>query len=437
MKGSRERTRLADVVQTQKGYAFKSAWYTDSGRPIVKVSDFTHDSIDCSNLVCIPDNIAAEYLKYELGTGDVVVQTVGSWPSNPASVVGRCVRIPETAAGALLNQNAVKLSPSKYVDPRFLYYLLRNEDFKTYIIGTAQGAASQAAITLESIRAYEFDRPSLPFQRRVAGILSAYDDLIENNQRRIKILEEMARSLYREWFVNFRFPGHESGRRTFNRPNPMPEGWEGRFSELANLERIGINPSEFPDEEFEHFSIPAFDDERRPVVERGETILSSKYRVGTSCVLLSKLNPRIRRVWLPEPSGQRAAIASTEFLVLNPRPGISREFIYAHCCSEEFAEGFNSLAIGTSTSHQRVKPDDLLAMSTIVPDPRTIEFFTCFVRPVFALQQRLRVASTNLRRTRDLLLPRLLSGQVSLDVDEEVPQESGVERREQDEIGLA
>src|SRR5215472_7808938 len=223
---SRQRTRLGEVVQTQKGYAFKSAWYTDTGRPIVKVSDFTDDSIDCSNLVSIPEEIASGYLKYELGVGDVVVQTVGSWPSNPASVVGKCIRIPDTAAGALLNQNAVKLSPSKCIDPRFLYYLLRNQDFKTYIIGTAQGAASQAAITLESIRAYEFDLPPLRTQRQIAGILSAYDDLIENNQRRIKILEEMARSLYREWFVNFRFPGHEKVPLVDSPLGPIPKGWE-------------------------------------------------------------------------------------------------------------------------------------------------------------------------------------------------------------------
>ena len=79
-----ERTRLGDLVETQKGYAFKSGWYCDTGRPIVKVSDFTDDSIDSSNLVCIPENTAADYLKYELATGDVVIQTVGSWPSQPS-----------------------------------------------------------------------------------------------------------------------------------------------------------------------------------------------------------------------------------------------------------------------------------------------------------------------------------------------------------------
>jgi type I restriction enzyme S subunit len=135
---SAEKAALGEVVTTQKGYAFKSAWYTDSGRPIVKVSDFTDDSVYCGDLICIPEEVTKDYLQYELGTRDVVVQTVGSWPSNPASVVGKCVRIPKNAAGALLNQNAVKLTPSSRIDSGFLYYLLRNEDFKTYIVGTAQ-----------------------------------------------------------------------------------------------------------------------------------------------------------------------------------------------------------------------------------------------------------------------------------------------------------
>jgi type I restriction enzyme S subunit len=157
---ARERSKLGDLVETQKGFAFKSGWYCNKGRPIVKVSDFTQNSVDPFNLVCISEIIAADYLKYELDTDDVVVQTVGSWPSNPASVVGKCVRVPSSIAGALLNQNAVKLSPRDGLDRRFLFYLLRSNDFKTYIIGTAQGAASQAAITLEAIRGYAFERPA-------------------------------------------------------------------------------------------------------------------------------------------------------------------------------------------------------------------------------------------------------------------------------------
>jgi type I restriction enzyme S subunit len=114
------------------------------------------------------------------------------------------------------------------------------------------------------------------------------------------------------------------------------------------------------------------------------------------------------------PSGQRRAITSTEFLSLKPQPGVAREFIYAKCCSEEFSGQFGSLAIGTSTSHQRVKPENLLAMPSPVPDRKTIARFTKLVSPMLTVCQQLRLQIQNLRRTRDLLLPRLVSGDCTL-----------------------
>jgi type I restriction enzyme S subunit len=89
-------TQLGKHMQTQKGYAFKSKWYSVCGTPIVKVSNFTRDSIDFSNLTCIPDEIAAEHSKFALRTGDVVIQTVGSWPTNPESVAETCKHLSNT-----------------------------------------------------------------------------------------------------------------------------------------------------------------------------------------------------------------------------------------------------------------------------------------------------------------------------------------------------
>ncbi len=176
-----------------------------------------------------------------------------------------------------------------------------------------------------------------------------------------------------------------------------------------------MNPFDFPGEQFENVSLPAFDDGRQPGIELGETILSGKYCIDPSCVLLSKLNPRIPRIWLPKPSGQRRAVTSTEFLVLAPQSGVTREFIYAKCCSDEFAGQFSSPAIGTSTSHERVKPDNLLAMPSTVPDRKIIARFSSLVVPMLTASQQLRAKIQNLRRTRDLLLPRLLSGQIDVE----------------------
>jgi type I restriction enzyme, S subunit len=217
-----ELVTLSDCVKYFKGYAFKSQWYSADGHPIIKVSDFTSDSIDVSNQSRIKSEFALQFQKYAIHTGDVIIQTVGSWPDNPDSVVGKVVRANQLVNGALLNQNAVNIIPLNNINKTYLYYLLKSELFKGYIINTAQGAANQASITLESILGYKFLLPPLPTQRRIASILSAYDELIEVNNQRIKLLEETARQLYKEWFVRMRFPEYKKAKFV----KGVPEGWE-------------------------------------------------------------------------------------------------------------------------------------------------------------------------------------------------------------------
>ena len=388
-----EQNRLGDLVETQKGYAFKSGWYSDAGRPIVKVSDFTTDSVDSSSLVCIPEEIAADYLKYELKIGDVVVQTVGSWPTNPASVVGKCVRIPINAAGALLNQNAVKLSPTKALDAQFLFYLLRCDDFKTYIIGTAQGAASQAAITLEAIRGYEFAAPPLPVQRRIAGILSAYDELMENSQRRIRLLEAMARALYREWFVHFRFPGHEKHPRVASPLGDIPQGWVvGRIDEALSFE----SGRTIKKEERENGDIPVYG--ANGIIGR-----TANSPMADRCIVMGKIGScgALHRSHKP------CWITNNSFLV-QPAVIQSLELAWQVLLDVDFRQYIGGAAnpympINTFGQHE-----------VLIPAASIQAEFERRAGPLRRLVETLSDRIETLRRTRDLLLPRLLSGQVNL-----------------------
>ena len=300
----------------------------------------------------------------------------------------------------------------RVVDPHYLFYALQSEFARGELAARASGT-TVLGIRQSELRQVRIPYRPLPVQRRIAGILSAYDDLIENNLRRIRIQEEMARALYREWFVDFHFPVHASVSRVDSPLGQIPQGWDGTMGDSATIARMNVMPADFPDEEFDHFSIPAFDETQLPAIETGATILSGKYVVDSSCTLLSKLNPRIPRVWLPYPSGVRRAIASTEFIVLRPVRPISREFLFLHCCSTDFVGRFASHALGTSTSHQRVKPDDLLSMPTIIPSEEVMREFTRTVSPMLDFAHGLRTQNLALRRTRDLLLPRLLSGQLA------------------------
>ena len=175
-----EITSLGNHINTQKGYAFKSSWYQEQGIKIVKVSDFTDYSIDISKLVSISEEIAGQYKKHELKANDIIIQTVGSWASNPQSVVGKVIRVPNIAAKTLLNQNAVKVITKESINQIFLFYSIKNERFKSYIIGCAQGAASQASITLDAIREFKILLPPSSLLDFLADFVSPMWKLINN-----------------------------------------------------------------------------------------------------------------------------------------------------------------------------------------------------------------------------------------------------------------
>lgn len=237
MKEIKTRIRLGDVIKTQKGYAFKSDWFIEKGRPIVKVSNFTMDSIDFNNLTYISVDIAENYNNFKIHTDDIIIQTVGSWPKNPKSVVGKVIKVPLLANGALLNQNAVRIDPIEKVNKLFLYYLLKGK-FKNYIIKCASGAANQASITLNDIRNFEFDLPNIEVQERISKVLSPFDYLIQNNAHRIRILQEIGRLTYKEWFENFNFPYINKNIIERTKDGKKPKNWE--FKKINDVvETIG------------------------------------------------------------------------------------------------------------------------------------------------------------------------------------------------------
>ncbi len=228
-----KKVKLGECITTKKGFAFKSALYTPKGVPVVRVSDFTLNSITDKDLVYYPVSEYNNYKDYVLTEKDILVQTVGSWQYNPNSVVGKVVRVPYYHQGSLLNQNIVKIIPIECIDKDYLYYRIKCVDFSGYVIGEARGAANQASITLDTIKRFAFLLPPKDVQERIGATLSRYDSLIENYQKQIKLLEESAQRLYKEWFIDLRFPGHENTKIV----NGVPEGWEKKkITELVNVQ---------------------------------------------------------------------------------------------------------------------------------------------------------------------------------------------------------
>ena len=156
----------------------------------------------------------------------MIVTTVGSHPQLKSSAAGRGFRISKDNEGYFLNQNIVllKSKDEDKLDQCYLAYLGKSPNFTHFIQQTGRGAANQMRIPIRGIKKFKIPLPPLPTQKRIASILSAYDDLIENNLKRIQLLEEAAQHIYKEWFVHFRYPGHEEV--PIDEESGLPEGWE-------------------------------------------------------------------------------------------------------------------------------------------------------------------------------------------------------------------
>ena len=266
-------------------------------------------------------------------------------------------------------------------------------------------------------------------QRAIAHILGTLDDKIELNRRMNETLEAMVRALFKSWFVDFdpvraKMAGRDTGlpshladlfpdRLVDSELGEIPEGWEVESLEMiAQLEKATVKPEDHATEEFEHFSLPAYDSGQLPALDLGSTIKSNKTLVPSQAVLLSKLNPEIQRVWLPASASSRRQISSTEFLVFTPKPPIGRAGLYALFNTQSFRDLLKGMVTGTSKSHQRVAPKSLVTQGIISPADILTNEFEALAWPM--LERTLRNKSENhtLAALRDTLLPKLISGEL-------------------------
>jgi type I restriction enzyme S subunit len=285
---------------------------------------------------------------------------------------------------------------------------------------------TQDNLSLDKLLTFDFRVPPLPVQRRIAGILSAYDDLMENSHRRIRILEAMARALYREWFVHFRFPGHEkpnsspSGRGrgegaklVASLLGDIPQGWEvKKLSAVAEVNRAQINAHNAPDElhyidissvspgQIDSITTYAFADapgRARRIVQHGDVLWS--------CVRPNRRSHA--QVMHPEPN----TIASTGFAVLTATK-VPFTFLYFATTMDDFVAYLTNNATGAA--YPAVTAATFERADLLIPPAPLLKQFGDATIPMAEQIHTLQRQIQNLRRTRDLLLPRLLSGRVNL-----------------------
>ena len=295
----------------------------------------------------------------------------------------------------------------------FLYFALSSVVISGYITGTAQPKLSQ-----RNLKAIPLSLPPLTIQRKITTILGAYDDLIENNTRRIKILEEMTGAIYREWFVEFRFPGHEKVKMVESELGLIPEGWDAKFSDYVDFkEGPGLRRWQYRDEGIPFLNIRTLvdndiDSSKLQYLDPDEVktkyshfLLSPYDHVVSSSGTLGRI-VTIQRDHLP-------LMLNTSIIRMRAKTEKVGQWQLKHFLkSDYFQRQIDALATGTA--QKNYGPSHLKRMKIVAPDSAIGRKYEEIVRPLEELLGVLVIKNANLRSARDMLLPKLISGELDV-----------------------
>ncbi|MDX2377772.1 restriction endonuclease subunit S [Microbacterium sp. LRZ72] len=405
-------TTLGELIHVKHGYAFKGEHFAETGDKLVlKPGNFPVGG----GIKLRPgkdDYYAGIYPpEFELEPGDMLV--VMTDLTQAAPILGSPAFVPSEPV-MLHNQRLglVQIKPGAQVDERFLYYSMLSESARAQVRATATGATVRHTAP-ERLYRVRIGFPDLRVQQSVGEFLGALDGLIDNNRRRVRVLEEMARAIYREWFVNFRYPGYESVQLVDSAVGLIPEGWNVR----AASEAVEINPSIKLNRTVEHPFIAMGD-----VSETSMVCLPSETRSGGSGArfangdtLLARINPSLQNGktgFVQCLEDGEVGLGSTEFIVMRGRQ-IGRAFTYCLARQEAFRHNAIASMVGAS-GRQRVRNECFDTYFLAVPPQYVAQSFEAAAAPMFAQVDLLHRQATNLGAVRDLLLPRLVTGQIDV-----------------------
>lgn len=320
-----------------------------------------------------------EFDRYGLSYGDIVMCEGGE--------PGRCAIWKEPVAGMMFQKALHRIRPRDGLDYRFLYYSFLYEGRRGSLAALFTGATIKH-LPRQNLAKVQIPVPPLHEQERIADILSAYDDLIENNRRRIELLEEAARQLYKEWFVRFRFPGHEHVKII----DGVPEGWEKcTLGSVLTLQR-GFD---LPVKQRKVGSIPIYAStgingyHNQPKVKGPGVITGRSGSLGTVLFVPQDYWPLNTTLWVKE------------FKRIDP-------YFAVYLLRSLNLESYNAGAAVPTLNRNNVHPIEM-----VLPFQTLLDSFTDFVRPIFTQIENLERNSKKLSEARDLLLPKLMSGEIA------------------------
>ena len=404
-----EKVKLGDLANCIQpgpfGSQLHSSDYADEGTPIIMPKDMIGGKISHQDLIRVPDEHLQRLKRHQVFDGDLMVARKGD--------VRKCVYITENENGWLTGSDCLKVSLDKgKCYPKYIYYQLRSPFIGRWLETISIGA-TMPSLNTGLLSGIEISLPTIDEQMRIAEVLSSYDDLIENNQKQIKLLEEAAQRLYTEWFVDLRFPGHETTPIT----DGIPEGWKKDRADAFFNMSIGKTPPRAEKQWFTDggkgtpwISISDMGNSGTYVFDTAEELTAeaiSKHNVKvvpTDTVLVSfKLT--VGRVSITT-TDMCTNEAIAHFLM---SVSAMREYTYLYLKCFEYDSLGNTSAISKAVNSKIIK-----GMPFVMPDDVTIAQFHKIVKPILDAIKDKQNMNTKLAEARDRLLPKLMNGEIEV-----------------------
>ncbi len=317
------------------------------------------------------------------------------------------VKIGEAESGFGSTEFFVLRAKESLLDQTFLFYLAKSDLIWKSAVNSMVGASGRQRADATFLKKIKLRIPELPLQKKIAAILSGYDELIENNQRRITLLEKLAEELYREWFVRLRFPGHENAKKV----KGVPARWEVRsLASFATEVKKGIKKKDLADDEkylgLEHLP-------RHSIAIRewatADTVDSNKLMFQERDILFSKIRPYLHKIALAHFAGA----CSADTIVIRPKEKIYEGYLLFTVFSDTFVELATTASKGTKMP--RADWGFLKRLELAVPDKELLEIYQARFEVMFSQIENLLRVNELLSGLREKLLPRLISGKLSVE----------------------
>jgi type I restriction enzyme S subunit len=397
-------TTLADVCESVRYGYTASASDEAIGPRFLRITDIVPDSVNWESVPFCPIN-DEDKERFALQPGDIVVARTGA-------TVGYAKFIREEVDAVFASYLVRFRVDEKQAYPRYVGLLVESSSYKSFVQSQVGGAAQPNA-NAQVLGTFKFSLPPRREQEKVADVLSAYDELMENNRRRMELLEESARLLYREWFVRLRFPGHEHARLT----DGIPQGWELKpLSALCESVDYGYTASAEREEVGPKFLritdiVPNFID--WPAVPHCpiEDDRFEKFRLREGDIVIARTGATVgyaKRMHKRHPD----AVFASYLVRLRLKPEMDNLMVGVFVESEDYKSYVQSRVGGAAQPNANARV--LASAEILVPPPRIQRDFREFVEPLIDQREVLQWQNQKLRAARDLLLPRLVSGEIAV-----------------------